>query len=165
MNSNTYIIDVQGFKDKENRFIIKELALAGNNSTQVYLIKSPFPYFKLTYEEQRHVSWIEKNYGIAWSEGVVGYEDFKRFALYYLKNKTILVKGTEKVQWLKELCSDCDVTNIEEMGCPNFEVLHKMVADDGKPNYNCIKHFKKCALKNVLCIRHWYNKCKNGVDT
>lgn len=164
MNSNTYIIDVQGFKDKENNFILKELALAADNFTQVYLIKPPFPYSKLTDKDRRQVRWVGKNYGITWSEGMIGYTEFKSIVQFYFKNKAILVKGSEKVKWVKELCSDCDVTDIGEMGCPNFEELYKMVTDDGKQNYYCIQHFKRCALKNVICIRHWYKKCNKIIN-
>lgn len=162
MNSNIYIVDVQGFKDKDNNFIIKELALATENYTQVYLIKPPFPYSKLTDKERRQVRWIEKNYGITWREGVIDYIEFKKKAQNFLKSKTILVKGLEKVKWVQELCSDCDVTEIGEMGCPNFEELYKMVNLDGKPHFYCIQHVKRCALKNVMCIRHWYSKCNKS---
>lgn len=55
------IVDVQGFKTEANEFIIKEIAILCDKKIQVFLIKAPFPFYDLTKEERRQVSWIERN--------------------------------------------------------------------------------------------------------
>lgn len=101
------IVDVQGFKNLQNEFIIKEIAIATTDHTQTFLIKPPYSYIKLTKTEKQHVSWIEKNRGFFWSEGYIDYREFKRIIFPYLNNKNILVKGNEKKKWVGDLCENC----------------------------------------------------------
>lgn len=155
MNPNHYIVDVQGFKDKENNFIVKEFALATEEYTHVFLVKPPFPFSRLTDKERRQVLWIEKQYGITWSEGFIDYREFKRIVKPYLENKKIIVKGFEKIKWIKELCSNCSVTDIGEKGCPKFSILYESFCNH-KSKFTCANHLKHCALKNVICIKKWY---------
>lgn len=154
-----YIADVQGFKDGENNFIIKELALAAEEFTIVFSIKPPFPYSRLSDKERRQVSWIENKYGFSWSDGYIDYREFKRVIIPYLENKKILVKGLEKVRWIKELCSNCFVTDIDEKECPNLSVMYKIFFDDRSKN-NCLSYTKHYSLNNVICIKKWYMKNK-----
>lgn len=96
MNIKTIIVDVQGFKDAQNRFIIKELALSTAEYTQVFLIKPPYSYRHLTNSEKKHVRWIENNLGYRWSEGHIDYREFSRIIIPYLRSKQVIVKGLEK---------------------------------------------------------------------
>lgn len=155
MKSDTLILDVQGFKDLYNNFIIKELAFATQNYTQSFLIKPPYLFRHLTSEEKIQVKWIEKNRGIYWSEGHIDYREFHRMIVPYLKDKNIIVKGSEKVKWVKDLCMNCNVSELDEKLCPNLSKLHKKYSCDGKLNLCCNKHSKQCALKNVLCIKKY----------
>lgn len=99
------------------------------------------------------MKWIERNLGYRWSEGHIDYHEFRRIIKPYLEHKQVFVKGLEKTRWIKELCANCVVRDVEDVGCPNLLVLSK--------KYNpisCVNHFminKNCALKNVLCIRNW----------
>lgn len=147
-------VDVQGFKDCKNNFIIKEFALATQEFTQVFLIKPPYSFTKLSAEEKKTVKWIERNRGIYWSQGNIDYREFKRTVIPILKNRTIIMKGLEKQKWIKELCADCFIIDIEDKGCPNFATLYD---NNCKSNFNCLNHEKMCALKNVLCVKKWYS--------
>ena len=148
------IVDIQGFKDSENRFIVKELAIATGEYTQVFLIKPPYSFNYLTNEEKKQVSWIERNRGIFWNEGFINYRGFKQVIVPYLENKNILVKGLEKVDWIKKLSSNCNVVDVGDKGCPNFFKLHNNYCKKGI--FNCVNHNKQCALKNVISIKKWY---------
>lgn len=156
MNSEYIIVDVQGFKDLQNNFIIKEFALATQEYTQVFLIKPPYHYSYLGPEEKRQVSWLERNRGILWREGHFNYSEFKCFIKIYLKNKRILLKGTEKVKWIADLTKNCNIIDIEDRGCPNFPTLHRLYCKNSQ-NFNCFNHTQTCALKNVICIKKWYD--------
>lgn len=151
--SSLIFVDVQGFKDDFNRFIIKEFAISSEEYTKVLLVRPPFSYTYLTKEEKKRVQWIQKHRGITWNEGSINYKLFKRIVTSFLENKKIIVKGLEKMKWIKELCDTCYLINIEDKSCPNFKSLHKTYRDTA---YNCIDHKKECALKNVICIKKWY---------
>lgn len=154
MNASYIFVDLQGFKDMNNDFIVKEMSLALSNHTQTFLVKPPYAYSTLSNNEKKHVSWIEKNRGIYWKQGYIDYREFKRIAYKLLKNKNIFVKGLEKVKWIKELCSECNVENIEDKGCNNFFTLYSKYCKG--VSFNCNFHVKECALKNVICIKKWY---------
>lgn len=153
MNRNCIVVDLQGFKDCLNNFIVKEFALATKEHTQVFLIKPPYLYSNLSLEEKRQVSWLERERGIYWSEGFIDYREFKRTIIPFLENSNVLVKGFEKIKWVKELCVNCSVEDIGERGCPNFLSLYNEYCQDNK--YNCVFHKKNCALKNVVIIKKW----------
>lgn len=153
--SSFLVIDLQGFKNSNNSFIIKELALATAEMSQVFLIKPPYPYTTLTKDEKRQVNWIENNRKIFWSEGYIDAREFKRIVAPFLENRKIYVKGLEKMEWVKEICKNCDIVNVEDIGCPNLTSLHNNYCKMST-SMNCISHKKECALKNVLCIKKWF---------
>lgn len=155
MKSNTIFVDVQGFKNQSNEFIVKELAIATQEHTHIFLIKPPYPFSALTEEERKRVWWIENNRGYRWSEGYIDYREFRRIIKPYLKDRTIIVKGEEKVKWVQELCDHNNVLDITDKGLPNLNSLNKLYCNDIFI-YNCFIHRKCCALKNVLCIKKWY---------
>lgn len=69
------------------------------------------------------------------------------------------MKGLEKLKWVKELCDDGFLIDVEDKGCPNFTSLHATYCNSDT-YYNCLSHNRSCALKNVICIKQWYfNKC------
>lgn len=155
MNSEILIVDLQGFKNSGNEFIIKEFSLGfeKKDCTQTFLIKPPYPFSKLTKEEKKQVLWLEKYNGMRWSEGYIDYYEFKRIIVPFLNKRVILTKGHEKIKWIKELCSNCSVIDLSDHGCFNLSRLHIEYCKNH--DFNCIFHAKKCALKNVLCIKKW----------
>lgn len=155
MNADIVIVELQGFKDCKNNFIVKELAIASQEHTQTFLIKPPHAFHYLTEEEKKQVRWLERNRGISWSEGYIDYREFQRVIVPHLENKKIITKGLEKIKWIKELCANCEVIDIGEKGCPNFTILKKKYCKN-KTDFNCVNHKLNCALKNALCIRKWY---------
>lgn len=154
MNS-TIFVDVQGFKDCFNKFIIKEFALSTEEFTQVFLIKPPYAYTTLSTKEKKTVRYLEQQRGITWSEGHIDYREFKRIITPIMANKTIVMKGLEKQNWIKELCDNCVLVDIEDRGSPNFLTLYKIYCKN-ECNFNCFSHKKICALKNVICIKKWF---------
>lgn len=161
MNSDMIIVDVQGLRGFNNEFIIKEFAIVANEYSQTFLIKPPYSFHKLSNREKKQIRWMEKNYGIRWSEGFIDCREFKRIIVPYLENRKILTKGSEKIKWIKELCLNCEVVDIGLNGSPNlFKLREKYCVIS---NFNCLNHDKVCALNNAICIKKWYidnNMCK-----
>lgn len=154
MNFEMRIVDLQGFKDANNNFIIKEFAIWFNGNTQIFIIKPPYSYNHLSAQEKKQVRWLENNRGLFWSEGFIDYREFKRTVIPYLSNKKIITKGIEKVKWIRELCKTSDIIDVGENGCPNFLILHSIYENADK-SLNCVHHKKTCALKNVMFIKKW----------
>lgn len=152
---NFLFVDLQGFKNYKNQFIIKEFALAMSEYTQIFLIKPPYHFLKLDSNERKQVKWMENNRGILWSEGYIDYNEFRRIIKPVLLNQNIFVKGQEKVKWVRELCENCNIVDLGEKGYPNFSRLYKKYLKDNI-NFNCFVHKNHCALKNVICIRKWF---------
>lgn len=144
MNTDGLFVDIQGFKSLNNEFIIKEFALSTKEYTQVFLIKPPYTFSRLSNNEKRHVIWLEKNYGILWREGYIDFREFKRMIVNHLSEKQIYVKGFEKIKWVKDLCANCTVIDLGEQDCPNFLHLYKKYCEKSS-KYNCMHH-----KKNVL---------------
>lgn len=148
------IMDVQGFKSEDNKFIPKEIAILSGNRSLVLLIKPPYPFYNLTKKERLQVAWIERNRGIFWNEGFIPFANFKFHILDFLKNKYIYTKGFEKMMWLKEILETNHVYNLEDFDCPSLETLHEKYSMSTEI-LSCIYHDKICAYKNVFCLKKW----------
>lgn len=155
------IVDIQGFKDESNNMIVKEIAIMCDNRLQVYLIKPPHRFYNLTKSERRHVCWIERNINILWNEGYVPYSNYKSITRIteYLKDKTLFVKGYEKVIWAKKIAGHENVFNLEDRGCPSIYTLYDKY-DNSPGIFSCIYHPNVCALKNVTILNKWCNENK-----
>lgn len=152
---NFLFVDLQGFKNYKNQFIVKEFALAMPEYTQTFLIKPPYNFLKLRSDERKQVEWIENNRGILWSEGYIDYREFRRIIKPVLFKQNVFVKGQEKVKWVRELCDSCNIVDLGEKGYPNFSKLYKKYIKDNV-KLNCFAHQNHCALKNVICVRNWF---------
>lgn len=153
MKQQPIFVDLQGFKNSKNEFIVKELAIATNDWTQVFIVKPPYAYSTLTKEEKKQVNWLDRNRGILSCEGFIGYREFKRLIPIYLENKNIFVKGWEKVKWIKKLCENSEILDLGEKGYSNLIALQEKYKDC---KLNCFIHKNQWALKNCICLRKWY---------
>lgn len=150
------IVDIQGFKSDDNKFILKELAIIYNNRMQVYLIKPPYPFYELSKTERKQVCWIERNRNIFWKEGFIPYQSFKDFTdiVNILKDKCIFVKGLEKIIWLRDILENNCIFNLEDKGCPSILSLYDRYKSTPEIS-TCMYHSNVCALKNVKCLNRW----------
>lgn len=152
------IVDVQGFKTEDNRFILKEIAILCGEQVQVYLVQPPFSFNNLTIAERKQVRWIEKNRKLNWHDGFIPYEKVFEYINEFFIDKVIYCKGVEKVKWIQDIVMSDNVINLETINCPKLLSLYeeyRFCSDI----YNCIYHSNICALRNVLCLRKW---CTNN---
>jgi hypothetical protein len=74
---NMVLIDIQGFKITNNKFIPKELAILKNNKMAYYVFAPPFPSTLLPDDVQYQIKWLSKNHHcIKWDIGFVPHWKF-----------------------------------------------------------------------------------------
>lgn len=156
-------VDVQGFKTYRNRFICKEFCLVDGEYKFHAMVKSPYSFHKMPYSYQRQAHWlIEHHHGIKYEDGEVAAMDLKTEIFPKLENKTILVKGNEKVEWLKNMFQhfgEIKCMNVEKFG---FDLT---VVQRDHPYEMCDYHRKipkwkqhTCAMSTALFIQDLANK-------
>lgn len=149
------IVDVQGFKDQHNKFIVKELAfLTSENNIQHFIFQSPFKFANLTPTVKRQVNWLKRNlHGFGWDDGYIVYPHLYTTVPPLLFERIIYVKGSEKVRWVKDfLGKHTTVLDIEtELQCPKLSWLRF----HSHENMSCMAHNGQCALQNVFAIRNY----------
>lgn len=146
------IVDVQGFKDQHNKFIVKELAiLSSEDKLQHFIFQPPFKFEDLTPKIKKQVFWLKHNlHGFGWHDGYVPYHYLYTVVTPLLAEKNIYVKGLEKKEWLKDFLGDgVTIWNIEdELNCPKLSWLRFLHTE-----FSCLNHKGQCALQNVFTIR------------
>lgn len=117
-NIDNYVfIDMQGFKGHFNRFICKEFCLIDGTDIFHEMIRSPFPLNRLSIHLRKQADWVTQNYhGLNYEDGDTHIIELTERMFPKLQNKKILVKGGEKVKWLK-----CMFRNCGEINCTNIE--------------------------------------------
>lgn len=161
-------VDLQGFVVNKE-FVLKELCFSiknvqqknidYNNPCYHYIFREPFSWKYVSDMCKKRAVWLSAfHHGFYWKQGDLPYEQIRTcIAPLMEKGLIIYTKGEQKVEWLKQLCVDCEVDcrNIEENGCT-------LQLSDGARNEHfqthCNKHRKlnQCALRNVKQIEQWY---------
>ena len=80
---NIIVLDLEGFKLKSLRFIIKELSLCSSYSDTIFF-KPPLKFADLTAHDRQTVIWLINNlHGLDWVEGDIPYSDLKTICLSF----------------------------------------------------------------------------------
>lgn len=156
------IVDLQGFKDNNNRFIVKEFYLQSRNMKFHDIIKSPIGYKnKLNSTQQKSVEWLTKNFhGISWEDGFITLKELRSALRVYLDQTRIYMKGEEKIIWIKHIMKNDDLicVNLEDFDCDiNLNDIRN------KQDFVCCENhshitpgkFAQCAVANVKAIHNW----------
>lgn len=157
---NFAIIDIQGFKHKSNEFIVKELCVYTDKLYFHDVVKSPYSFNNLTYEDRKQTRWLFRNFhGLLWDDGNISTSQASEIITPQLIDKVILVKGEEKVKWVKILLNNdnLNVLNVENIGlCAPLKSMNMITPchfHKQKSNVTTLYH---CALQNVMNIQKWY---------
>lgn len=165
-NRKYFFVDLQGFKDKQNKFILKEISICTLQNEVFYhfIMKPPFKWKFLTKNEQKQATWLkERLHGFNWNDGYIHFYDLKKIINMLLQsnkkeNTIIYVKGEEKIKWLQELFYiKTTISNIENIGC--ITNLNNTYNNSNKDDItHCRLHNYKfnCAYKNVISLKQWY---------
>ena len=155
-----YIVDMQGFKQPGNDFVLKELAiipLEEDAQPLIFPFKEPFPWKPFTdkYKEEKAVlSWY--------------FLEFRQSSLptseVFFENvhdaTQVLAMGSIKKKWLERF--RCNVRDVTEMGFPPLDKI-KLVTI--YPNHEGV-YKTSCALHNVKLLKKFYDNCarKTSMD-
>lgn len=155
------VIDIQGFRDVEEKFIPKEVAVVAVNAPIIghWIMTPPYPFDELPEKSRRENNWLSRNYhGIEWFDG----ETKQKYFAIQLREITrqaryIYSRGQEKVLYLRRLLSR-NVYNLEGIS-PSFKDL----PEDKERGHRCSRHGFQfwptdkflCALRNAYKLKHW----------
>nr|AGQ20249.1 AsIV-cont00163-ORF1 [Apophua simplicipes ichnovirus] len=87
------VVDVQGFKQSGDRFVLKEFAMVTIDVETVkhleFVVKPPYPFEYLLKEHRAANLWLTRNvHGISWDSGTISY-----FDQVEIKNMHIFIIG------------------------------------------------------------------------
>jgi hypothetical protein len=157
----SYILDFQGFKNVQNEFIVKELAIVSTDGQfyELQLFQPPCDFNELPQHLQKQVVWLEKQYhGLYWGSGCKNYNSLKDVFRGIVIDGNVYVKGRDKKKFIENLLVDfqVNVINLEDLGCPNLNILKKQTnLKVMKPC--CFNHSPKhCAYVNVHVLLDWW---------
>lgn len=167
------IVDIQGFKDNNNRFIVKEFYLETKNLTFHDIIKSPIGLKqKLNKQRKFQNNWLTQHFhGIDWNAGYITLNELRNTISHYLHNFNIYVKGKEKIEWIKQIMNNHDLScfNLEDFKCD------VSLCDNNEKYVTCKNHTHfiaiaatttnsntaQCAVKNVKVLKKWIQQNKS----
>ena len=164
-----YIVDMQGFKQSGNDFVLKELAIVpldDGDPPLEFLFKEPFPWKRLTDKYKGENTWLKQFYhGISWDSGDRLYTDIGTVLRACLHNATkVLVMGSIKKKWLERF--RFNVHDVTEMGFHRWTrsslyQFARIMREPTKPAVHFITlNFWKISTKMARKRRLWIgSKC------
>lgn len=163
------VIDIQGFRDVNDKFIPKEVAVVAINAPIVghWIMMPPHPFGELPERVRQENNWLTRNYhGIEWYDGEANPKYFTLQMREITRNtRYIYVRGNEKARYLQNLLSR-NIYNLEGIS-PAFKNL---LPEEERGRY-CSHHgFRKfgifhCALRNAYKLKRWLvaqNNCDSS---
>ena len=164
-----YIVDLQGFQQPINEFVVKELAVMHLQSPHhvTHLYEPPCVWESLPPKYKTTNNWLTRHFhGLEWNEGYFPYDELKSALKSMLFGAScVYVKGVEKKLFLQKLLKNkFYIIDLTDADCPSLQKLSLMSETelDTCPNhwYKCSK--LECALKNVQLMKNWI--CENSFD-
>lgn len=152
---NKFVVDIQGFQDLNNKFIIKELAIYDGRELHHTLFKPPHPFHKLPPHIKKTNNWLTTYYhNLQWKDGSTPYNQLLPVVSKIISPGDIIyVKGLEKSIFLRNLIGD----NTSVIQLPENPRLHK---SEPQCLYHKNKSLAMCAITNVLFL---YNTFVNNM--
>lgn len=160
------IVDIQGFKQPIDEFVLKEFAVIAVNDEKAaqpttLLFAPPCAWKGLPVKYRIMNSWLERNFhGLSWDSGDLIYGKAKELIEAILKPaRTVYVKGLEKKRWLTSFMDESSASSIvdlETLECPSLRKLPTILPVIRCPHHSHISEFN-CATENVKSLKNWLN--------
>lgn len=118
-------VDVQGFKVSGNTFVVKEFCLLQKDFKFHAVVKSPCMLNEMQTTWRREAQWLYHIYhGLPFDSGTMTIAELAAQTLERVDRKSmvVIVKGVEKIQWVKDIYKNycntlIDCVNIEDFDC------------------------------------------------
>lgn len=156
-----YVVDVQGFKLPENKFILKELAILPVLDKQIkpysFSFKPPYSWENVSIKYKSINYWLERNHhDISWDSGIFEHCSIPAILYCMLKDASkIYVKGDDKKKWLETyLDASTEIVDLVDIDCPSLRKLYEMSGIIECNHHNSRVNFS-CAVINVNLLRKW----------
>lgn len=153
-------LDMQGFKDNINEFVLKEIYILSKNLRFHDIVKSYLEFSSLEKFQQLESIWLTKNYhGLDWNSGYISIDQARATMEPIVDGKIVLLKGVEKIKWLKTIIPNSSYfcINIEDLGC-NIKISNVFATRKICKKHNSEYSKFHCAKENVWCIKKWFEK-------
>nr|AGQ20143.1 AsIV-cont00030-ORF1 [Apophua simplicipes ichnovirus] len=155
-----YLVDVQGFKESGDIFVLKKFAMVpvdGNSIEHTeFVVEAPYPFTNLSRNYQIINSWLTRNsHGIPWDSGTIVYNEARMHTCKILQNaRVVYVWGSEKKIWLTDvLGASSSVIDLKKYNCPSMLKL-KFLFDYRSAANKFSKGFE-CPGENVKLMKLW----------
>lgn len=154
-------VDLQGFKVNKNRFMCKEFCLVNGDEIFHAIVKSWYPYRKLLSHYTRQVDWLtDKFHGLTYDCGDIHIDEMTNIVYPKLMDKIVIVKGAEKVKWMRYI-----FRKHGDISCGNIEDLNFDMCIDSKEEYAVCNYHNarygwskcQCAMSKALRLQHISN--------
>lgn len=149
------VVDIQGFRDAEKKFIPKEIAVVAIDAPIVnhWIMIPPHSFAELPEKIRQENNWLTRNHhGIEWFDG----ETNPKYFTSQLRQITrcvrhIYVRGNEKASYLQNLLSR-NIYNLEGIS-PAF----KNLTVEEECGHHGLQKFGifHCALRNAYKLKSW----------
>lgn len=110
------VIEFQGFRNNNGRFIIKELVIYDTTTHVVnyFVFKPPFHFRQLSRKASKTNNWLTLNFHyITWDEGFTEYKELDKILQHYsMQYDEVYTSGEEKSKFIERRVN-CKVVNIE----------------------------------------------------
>ena len=157
-----FIVDIQGFRDTERKFLPKEVAVIclQNPIVNHWIVQAPCNFIELPEDVKNTNSYCAVDiHGINWFEGEVSLRQVHRYLFNIARAaRRIYVRGEEKTRYLESLLGR-NIFNLEKYDSPTFRKLNSMFSDVLLCSTHSSKRFKNkqdfCALYKAHQIKKW----------
>lgn len=140
------VVEFHGFKDNNNRFVVKELAVVGKSFQSHIVFQPPYCFNNLNSKMRRTARWLSRHFHhIKWDEDGIPYDEqiisslCKPFSVIY-------TNGLEKVKFLEQFHHDVrEISWDRSDSCEVQCVLSK----HNVPNVKCALYSAKSFQKSL----------------
>lgn len=152
-----YVIDIQGFYDKDDCFIAKEVAVLAIDKPMIahWITSPPHIFTELPKLVRAKNNWATRHHhGLEWFEGDVPLRTLHANLRQITRTAGIIyTRGREKAKYLQNATAR-DIKNLEDTDCPAFNDLLSSAEV-------CLHHGLlqrpelSCALHNAAKLKEW----------
>ncbi|XP_070171148.1 uncharacterized protein [Polyergus mexicanus] len=161
------VIDIQGFRDANAKFIPKEVAIIALDAPFVghWIMMPPYSFGDLPRNVRHENNWLTRNYhDIEWFDGEANPKYFtSQLREITRQARHIYVRGAEKETYLRNLLSR-NIYNLEDIS-PAFKNLSEGEVRGRYCGYHGFRKFGifHCALRNAYKLKYWLIERNNIV--